>query len=246
MAVVLNETMAATLFPKADPIGKIIRPPGTDSTERAIVVGVVGDTRFNELLRPAPMLYFSYRQMPWPPPYFVLRTANDAAARALIPQIRRAVQEEQPALALKQAQPMTEMLAKPLAKPRLAAVLVSGFALVVLTLAAIGIYSVMASFVVQRTREIGVRMALGATGGMVHRLVFRQGMALTLVGLSVGLTVGLFGGRLLRGFLYEVPAADPMTFMGVAVLLFVVASLAVLIPSMRAAKLEPVEALRAD
>jgi ABC-type antimicrobial peptide transport system permease subunit len=141
---------------------------------------------------------------------------------------------------------MTEMLAKPLAKPRLAAVLVSGFALVVLTLAAIGIYSVMASFVVQRTREIGVRMALGATGGMVHRLVFRQGMALTLVGLSVGLTVGLFGGRLLRGFLYEVPAGDPMTFMGVAVLLFVVASLAVLIPSMRAAKLEPVEALRAD
>jgi predicted permease len=246
MAVVLNETMAATLFPKADPIGKIIRPPGTDSTERAIVVGVVGDTRFNELLRPAPMLYFSYRQMPWPPPYFVLRTANDAAARALIPQIRRAVQEAEPALALKQAQPLTEMLAKPLAKPRLAAVLVSGFALVVLTLAAIGIYSVTASFVVQRTREIGVRMALGATGRMVHRLVFRQGMVLTLVGLSVGLTVGLLGGRLLRGFLYEVPASDPMTFAAVGLLLFAVAALAVLVPSMRAARLEPVEALRAD
>ena len=245
-AVVLNESMAATLFPGADPVGRIIRPPGTDSTERAIVVGVVADTRFNELLRPAPMLYFSYRQLPWPPPYFIIRTANDAAARALVPQIRRAVQEVEPAVALRQAQPMNELLGKPLARPMLAAVLVSGFALVVLTLAALGIYSVMASFVVQRTREIGVRMALGATGGMVHRLVFRQGLLLVSVGLTVGLSVGLLGGRLLRSFLYEVPASDPMTFAGVALLLFVVASLAVLVPSMRAARLEPVEALRSE
>ena len=127
-----------------------------------------------------------------------------------------------------------------------AAVLVSGFALVVLTLAAIGIYSVMASFVVQRTREIGVRMALGATALMVQGLVFRQGMVLTLLGLSVGLTAGLLGGRLLRGFHYEVPASDPITFVAVTLLLFVVASLAVLIPSMRAARTQPVEALRSE
>jgi predicted permease len=244
MAAVLNESMAATLFPGKDPLGKIIRPPGTDSSVRAIVVGVVADTRFNELLRPAPMLYFSYRQMPWPPPYFVLRTASDAAARALIPQVRRAVQDEEPAVALRQAQPMNELLEKPLARPRLAAVLVSGFALVVLTLAAIGIYSVMASFVVQRTREIGVRMALGATGGRVHRLVFRQGMLLAVIGVSVGLALAAATSRLLEGMLYEVAPVDPLTFAGVSLMLLLVAALAVLVPSRRAARLEPVEALR--
>jgi putative ABC transport system permease protein len=192
------------------------------------------------------MAYFGYRQLVWIPGNYVIRTANDAAARDLIPQIRRAVQEVEPGVALRQALPLVEMLGRPLTRPRLAAALVSGFALVVLTLAAIGIYSVMASFVAQRTHEIGVRMALGATGGMVHRLVFRQGMLLVSVGLSVGLAVGLLAGRVLQSLLYEVPAADPVTFGAVSGLLLVVAAGAVLVPAMRAARLEPVEALRSE
>jgi len=200
----------------------------------------------HELLRPAPMLYFSYRQLEWPPPNYIIRAANDAAARALIPQIRRAVQEVEPAVALRQALPMSEMLGRPLARPRLATVLVSGFALVVLTLSAIGIYSVIASFVVQRTREIGVRMALGATSGRVQGLVFRQGMILAFIGVGIGLLLAVASGRLLKGMLYEVTPADPVTFVAVSLVLVAVAAVAVLVPSLRAARLEPVEALRAD
>jgi len=141
---------------------------------------------------------------------------------------------------------MTEMMGKPLARPRLAAVLVSGFALVVLTLSAIGIYSVMASFVVQRTREIGVRMALGATAPVVHRMVFRQGMMLTLIGVAIGLVLAAASSRVIKGMLYEVTPADPITFGMVSAMLIAVAAVAVLVPSLRAARLEPVEALRAD
>jgi putative ABC transport system permease protein len=246
IAVVLNETLARTIFQDRDPIGKLVRPPSTDTTVRAVVVGVVADTRYNELLRPAPMAYFSYRQLEWIPQNYVIRTANDAAARALIPQIRQAVQEVEPAIAVRRALPLSEMLGQPLARPRLAALLVTGFALVVLTLAAVGIYSVMASFVVQRTREIGVRMALGATGPMVHGLVFRQGMVLTAIGLVVGLVAALLGGRVLQSMLYEVTATDPLTFVAVALLLLIVAAGAVVVPSIRAARLEPVDALRSE
>lgn len=246
MAVVINETLARTLSPGGDPIGRIVRPPSSDSTARATIVGVVADTRYNELLRAAPMAYFAYRQVQWTPGNYIVQTGNDAAARALVPQLRQAVREAVPAVALRRAVPLNELLDQPLARPRLAAVLVTGFALIVLSLAAIGIYSVMASFVVQRTREIGVRMALGATSQRVQGLVFRQGMALAVFGLTVGLLVAAASSRLLKGLLYEVTPADPATFGGVSLLLMAVAALAVLIPSLRAARLEPVEALRSD
>jgi predicted permease len=246
LVVVINETLANTLWPGQDPIGRMVRPPSADTTPRATVVGVVADTRYNELLRPAPMAYLSYRQFKWIPGNYLVRAANDAAARALVPQLRQAIREAVPAVAIRTARPLSELMAQPLARPRLAAVLVSGFALIVLVLAAIGIYSVMASFVVQRTREIGVRMALGATGPMVHRLVFGQGILLALIGVAIGLALAAGSSRVLEGMLYEVTPADPVTFGVVSVILIGVAALAVLIPSIRAARLEPVEALRAE
>jgi predicted permease len=246
LVLVINEALAHTLWPGKDPIGRTLWTPAADTTHHGTVVGVVANTRYNELLRAAPMAYLSYRQFQWIPGNYLVRTANDAAARALVPQLRQAIREAVPAVAIRTARPLSEMMAQPLARPRLAAVLVSGFALIVLVLAAIGIYSVMASFVVQRTREIGVRMALGATGPMVHRLVFGQGMLLALIGVGIGLALAAASSRVLKGMLYEVTPADPVTFGVVSVTLIAVAALAVLVPSIRAARLEPVEALRAD
>lgn len=244
--VVLNETLARTLFPGGDAVGKLVRPPSTSATERALVVGIVGDTRYNEWLKAVPMAYLGYRQFEWIPGNFLVRTPDDATARALVPQLRTAVRQAVPSVAIRVATPLTELLARPLARPRLAAVLVSGFAVAVLTLAAIGIYAVMASFVVQRTREIGVRMALGATGRRVRGLVFRQGMALALIGLAVGLVIALLTGRLLHSLLFEVAPNDPVTLGIVALLLTGIAGLAVLVPATRASRLEPGEALKAE
>jgi ABC-type antimicrobial peptide transport system permease subunit len=207
---------------------------------------VVADTRYNELRRAAPMAYLSYRQMEWAPLYFVVRSGSGAALETLAPQLRRAIQTAEPDLALKAATPLTALLAQPLARPRLAAILVTAFGLIVLALAALGIYGVMASFVMQRTREIGVRMALGATGRMVNRLVFRQGMTLSVVGIVAGLLLAAATSRLLGSLLYEVAPLDATTFGSVAVLLLLVAVLAILVPAMKASRLEPVIALRAD
>jgi ABC-type antimicrobial peptide transport system permease subunit len=128
----------------------------------------------------------------------------------------------------------------------LAAVLVSLFGGIVLALAALGIYGVLASFVLQRTREIGVRMALGATGAMVNRLVFREGMTLSLLATMVGLLLAAMTNRLLRGFLYEVAPFDALTFAGAGLLLLLVAAVAILVPALKASRLEPVIALKSD
>ncbi len=246
IAVVINETLARTLWPGEDPLGKVVRPPTPDATERATVVGVVRDTRYNELLHPAPMAYFAYRQLDWIPANYLIQTGSDREAVALVSQLRTAVQQAMPAMAVRRAMPLSQLLGQPLARPRLAAVLVTGFALVVLALSAIGVYSVMAAFVVQRTREIGVRMALGATDRRVRRLVFQQGMTLAVAGLVVGLLIAALAGRLLRGLLYEVTPADTLTYAAATVLVLGVASLAIIVPAVRASRLDPVTALKSD
>jgi putative ABC transport system permease protein len=244
--VVINESLARRLWPGREPVGKRLRPSTVQAGSWATVVGVVADTRYNELRRAAPMAYLSYRQIEWAPLYFVVRSGGGAPLETLAPQLRRAIQTAEPGLALKAATPMTALLAQPLARPRLAAILVTAFGLIVLALSALGIYGVMASFVMQRTREIGVRMALGATGRMVNQLVFRQGMTLSAVGIVAGLLLAAATSRLLRGLLYEVAPLDAATFGSVAVLLLLVAVLAILVPAMKASRLEPVVALRAD
>jgi ABC-type antimicrobial peptide transport system permease subunit len=224
----------------------MVRPPSAEPKARAMVVGVVGDTRYNELLRPVPMAYFAYRQVDLIPENYLIRTRSDAAAAALVPALRAAVQEVVPAVAIRRAEPLTDLLRQPLARPRLAALLVTGFGLIVVALSAIGIYSVMASFVAQRTREIGVRMALGATNLQVQQLVFRQGLMLAMVGLALGVLIAGGAGRLVRGLLYEVAPADGLSY-GIAVLLlFAVAVAGIAIPALRASRLNPVVALRED
>jgi len=144
------------------------------------------------------------------------------------------------------AQTMDQLLDAPLAQPRLSALLLSGFSVVALLLSAIGLYGVMSAGVRRQTRDIGVRMALGAMPGSIRRLVLAQVVGLVGVGVIAGLAGALATSRLLRSLLFQVRPMDPLTLAGVCVLLVAVATLAAYLPAQRAARIDPVEALRAE
>lgn len=141
---------------------------------------------------------------------------------------------------------MDQLLDAPLAQPRLSALLLAGFSLVALLLSAIGLYGVMVSSVRRQTHDIGVRVALGATPGDIRRLVLLQIFGVVGVGLIVGLTSALAASRLLQSLLFQVSPIDPLTLVGVCVLLLAVAVIAAYLPARRAASINPVEALRAE
>jgi ABC-type antimicrobial peptide transport system permease subunit len=141
---------------------------------------------------------------------------------------------------------MDQLLDAPLAQPRLSALLLAGFSLVALLLSAIGLYGVMASGVRRQTHEIGVRVALGATPGDIRRLVLAQVFGVVVVGVIAGLAGALTASRLLRSMLFQVSPTDPLTLGGVCVLLLAVATVAGYLPARRAARIDPVEALRAE
>jgi ABC-type antimicrobial peptide transport system permease subunit len=141
---------------------------------------------------------------------------------------------------------MDEVLAEPLAQPRLSALLMSSFGLVALLLAAIGLFGVMASLVHERTREFGVRMALGATPAQVRRQVLAGAAAVAGTGIAVGLTASLAASRLMSSLLFQVSPTDPIALIGACVVLLVVAGAAAYLPARRATAIDPMEALRAD
>jgi ABC-type antimicrobial peptide transport system permease subunit len=164
----------------------------------------------------------------------------------MLPVLRAAARDVNPALVVWKAQTMDQLLDAPLAQPRISALLLSGFSVVALLLSAIGLYGVMAAGVRRQTREIGVRMALGALPSTIRRLVFAQVGGLVGVGVIGGLAGALATSRVLRSLLFQVGAIDPLTLAGVCVLLLAVATLAGHLPARRAARIDPVEALRAE
>jgi putative ABC transport system permease protein len=164
----------------------------------------------------------------------------------LVPAIRRAIAETAPGVALASATPFATYLAAPLAQPRLNALLLAVFAGAAVALAAVGLFGVMATMVRQRTRELGVRMALGATANDVGWLVLRRGMALAATGTALGVLAALGANRLLSAVLYEVSPTDGPTLGGVAVVLLGVAGVASVIPARASTRIEPGIALRAD
>jgi len=246
---VVDESFARRFYPNEDPIGKRIKRGGPRSTRPwKTIVGVVRSVRNQRLdIASLPQAYFPVLQEA-DEMYnlsFAVR-ASESDPSALTQSVRSAVlavDRNQPIFDVK---PLRQIVADSIALRRLALLLLSVFATVALALAAAGIYGVMAYAVEQRTHEIGVRMALGARGGDVLRLVVRQGLKLALCGVALGLAVSLALTRLMEALLFGVSATDPVTFVGIALLLLVVAIAACWIPARRATKVDPMIALRCE
>ena len=241
--IIVNETLARKYFPGEDPLGKRITVPMSDKPEPHEIVGVVGDVKYDKLNgEPYPMVYWTHPQLPYEVMSLVVRTQGDPLA--LAEPARRAIQsidKDQPVADLRT---MESWVGESVARTRFGTLLLTVFAALALTLAAVGIYGVMAYTVTQRTHEIGIRMALGALTSDVLRLVVWQGLALTLAGVCLGLAGAVALTRVMSGLLYGVTATDPVTFAAVALLLVGVALLACYIPARRATKVDPMVALR--
>jgi predicted permease len=240
--VVINETLAERAWPGQDPIGKRVSTSGDTGPWRE-VIGVVRTAKYRQLGEaPKPFVYFPYFQGMGEELTLHVRTAGDPMA--LLPVVRREVQALDRNIPLADVKTMTQHMKISLLPAQLAGTLLGAFGLVALLLAAIGVYGVMSYAASQRTREIGIRMALGATARDVVRLIVSQGMTPVIGGLTVGAALAFGLGRLVGSLLYGISPADPPTFVGVAFLLGAVAVLASWVPARRAAKVDPMVALR--
>jgi putative ABC transport system permease protein len=239
----INETMAKREFPGEDPIGKRIHVTNGPETFREIV-GIVGDVKQYGLDRDTPLqTYVSYSQEPFfNSMSLVLRTAGDPAelSAAFRSQVS-SIDKEQPVATIRT---LERIVSDSVASQRFSMMLLGVFAAVALILAAIGLYGVMAYAVTQQTREIGIRMALGAQAGDMLKLVIRKGMMLVVIGVGIGIAASFVLTRLMRTLLFGVTATDPMTFAAVVLLLLGIALLACYLPARRATKVDPMVALR--
>jgi len=243
--VLVNEQLVKKAFGGADPLGKRVMIAGVfDSL--ATVVGVVSDFRHYRLPAPmGPAAYFPNATYPIRQLTITIRTTREDP-HALVPILRDAVREIDRRVALYQVQTMEDVVDRSLWRQRLQGNVLSIFAAMALVLACIGLYGVIAFAVAQRTRELGVRIALGATRANVLRLVLGESGRLVSVGVALGLAIAWFAVRLLGALLYGVGAHDVATFVGVPLVLGVVALVAALIPSRRAIRVDPMIAMRAE
>jgi putative ABC transport system permease protein len=241
---ILSETLARRLFPNEDAVGKQIWMPGPGK-DMTTVIGVVGDVRHEGLDRGVtPQLYAPYTQSELWSATIAIRTTSDPLRLAAAVRDRAmAIDRDAP---IYDVQTMERRLTTSISSRRFNLLLLGIFALLALTLAAIGVYGVIACGVTQRAREIGVRMALGATAGDVLRLFIRQGMTLVAVGIALGLAGAWALTRLLANMLFGVTASDPLTFAGVALLLSIIALSACWFPARRATKVDPLVTLRQE
>lgn len=246
--IIINETMAKQYWPNDNPIGRQLtlglRLLPDDPAVRE-VVGVVGTLRhFGLAAAEEPQMYVPHGQTPWPEMTLLVRGSADAGK--LAPAVRAQVRLMDKDLPVSKIQTMEQGLKDSIAQPRFRALLLGFFAGIAIALSALGLYGVMAYSVTQRTSEIGIRMALGASTGDVLSEIFREGLYIVALGLIVGLAGAFALTRLLASLLFGVGAGDPFTFAGVCVLMPLVALLASYLPARRAIRVDPAVALRSQ
>jgi len=243
--VIINETMAKKAFPGQDPLGHLLLC-GLDSPLAMTIVGVVGDMRNSgPAAPPQPEMFMPYEQHPQPSAQLTVLVRTNAEPAALSSVLRKKVLERSPEVPVKFST-MDALLAEDVAAPRFRTLLFVIFAGLAICLAMAGVYGVMAYTVGQRLNEIGLRMALGASQGDVLGMVLKQGLALAGAGVVLGLAGAAAATRLLTSFLFEVKPGDPLTYLGVAVLLAMVAMAASYLPARRATRVDPLAALRQE
>jgi putative ABC transport system permease protein len=242
--VILSESLARQLFPNEDPIGRQVWVPGPGKGAPTII-GVVGDVRHEGLDgQIMPQVYVPLRQSPWASMTLVVRSDGDPML--LGPAVRSEVRAVDPHLPIYELQSMEQRLAQSLSSRRMNLMVVGAFAVLALTLAAVGVYGVMAYTVSQRTREIAIRIALGASVSNVLKLVVGQGLALVGAGVAIGLVGAGALTRVLASLLFGVSPTDPVVFIAAAALLIAIALLACYLPARRATPIDPVVVLRCE
>jgi putative ABC transport system permease protein len=243
---VINQTMAAKIWPGESPIGKRFTfgdPADAEDPGWRTVVGVVADVRHDTLdEEKASEAYWPQAQGPSTDSVLVLRTSGDPVQ--LAGPLRETVRAIDRDLPLERIEPMEQVVSKALAQSRFKTLLLSLFAALALGLAAVGVYGVVSYSVAQRTHEMGIRMALGASPDQVRGMILMQGMRVVLISSAIGLGAAFFATRFLREQVYGVSATDPATFAVVPLVLLAVALVANLVPALRATRVDPLEALR--
>jgi putative ABC transport system permease protein len=240
--IIVSRRTAQRFWGDADPIGKVLHRQG--DTCNLTVAGVVGDVRNNALNQELPALYHAATTRVWPLMDVVVRT--EGRPEAALPGVRRKIRDLDAELPMSNVRSMEDWVSNSAAQPRINAVLVAVFAAVALLIAAIGVYGVLAYSVNQRTREIGLRMALGAQQSNVVRLIVNEGMVVGLAGIAIGLGGAYALSRALASLLFGVEARDPITFIAVAVTLMAIALAACLGPAWRGSRIDPIVALREE
>jgi putative ABC transport system permease protein len=243
---IINETAAKRYFPKGDAIGRRIRIGPNPNGAWMTIIGIAGDIHSDRLEIPVnPTLYANHRHEAWMRSMsLVMRTSlstTDAAAM-----IQRATRHQDPSLAVRDMRSLDAVVGASLAPRRFALGLTMSFAIIALVLAAVGIYGVLAYAVSNRTREFGVRMALGSSRRGVLALVVGQGVGASAAGIAAGLAGAMFAARLLGGMLFGVTPLDPSTYAAVVGVLLVVSLAACLVPAWRATRVDPMTSMRAD
>jgi putative ABC transport system permease protein len=248
---IVSKALADELWPGQNPVGKRLKNGAKPDAPWLNVVGVVGDVRYQGLIgkeQPAADVYLPVLQFPWRPLTinFLIRAKGGSPAAALIPAVRQEMKAVAPDLPLYDVATMQERLIRQTDKARFQVILVSLFTVLALALASVGIYGVVAYSTAQRTREIAIRMSLGADRGKVLRMVLGRGAALAALGLVLGLAAVVLVSGTLVSLLYGVSATDPLVLGGTALVLFAVTLAANYFPARRAARLEPLTGLRTE